>query len=347
MKIGIVNMQAPLVWGGAEYLAESLQIKLAERGHQAEIIRIPFKWYPPQAVLDHMLACRLLRLDAGDPDLLIAMKFPAYLAPFRRKKLWLVHQFRQVYDLWGTPYQDIPDTPEGRRVREMVIRADKRYLPEAEAIYTNSRIVADRLKTFTGIEADGVLYPPLRHPELFRPGPSGDYFFYPSRLVTSKRQSIAIEAMRLVRAPFKLVLAGLPDTPTYGDELANAIRRHGLEDRVHLAGWVSEEQKADLMANCLAALYLAYDEDSYGFVTLEAFQSRKAVITFQDSGGVHELVEHKRNGLIVDPTPESLAEAMETLWAARRQAINLGKEAYASLARLGISWDHALDRLLA
>jgi glycosyltransferase involved in cell wall biosynthesis len=346
MKIGIVTNQAPLVWGGAEYLAESLQIALQDRGHFVEIIRIPFKWYPPQAVLDHMLACRLLRLDTGEPDLLIAMKFPAYLAPFPRKKLWLVHQFRQIYDLWGTAYQDFPDTPEGRRVREVVMHADKRHLPEFQAIYTISRTVSNRLETFTGINADGILYPPLRQPELFHAGTAGDYFFYPSRLVTSKRQQIAIEAMRLVRSPFTLVLAGQADAPEFGEELAKLVRRHGLEDRVKFAGWVSEERKAELMANCLAALNLAYDED-YGIVTLEAFQARKPVITFRDSGGTHEFVAHERTGLIVDPTAAALADAMEQLWSTRKQAIALGQEAYASLDRLGITWDNVVDKLLA
>jgi glycosyltransferase involved in cell wall biosynthesis len=345
VKIGILTTQAPLVWGGAEFLAESLRHALQERGHRVEIIRIPFKWYPPQAILDHMLACRLLQVGAGEPDLLIALKFPAYLAPFSRKKLWLVHQFRQVYDLWGTEFQGIPDSPEGRRVREIVIAADKRHLPEFQAIYTISQNVAQRLEVFTGIQADGVLYPPLRNPERFRADRPDDYFFYPSRLVASKRQHVAIEAMRLVRSPFKLVLAGLPDSPAFGEELARLVKRHGLEDRVQLAGWVSEEQKASLLARCLATLNLAYDED-YGIITLEAFQSRKPVITFWDSGGTHEFVEHERHGLIVDPTPEALAEGMERLWSARGQAISMGREAHASLARLGITWDNVVDKLL-
>jgi len=346
MKIGIVNAQAPFVWGGAEFLAESLRSKLEERGHRAEVIRIPFKWYPPQAVLDHMLACRLLRMETGEPDLLIAMKFPAYLAPFPRKKLWLVHQFRQIYDLWGTPYQDMPATPEGLRVRDMIIRADNRYLPEAEAIYTISRVVADRLKTFNGIDADGVLYPPLGQPELFRAGASGDYFFYPSRLVESKRQAVAIEAMRHVRSPYRLVLAGTPDTPAYGEQLASLVERYNLGNRVEFVGWVSEERKAQLMADSLAVLYLPYDED-YGLVSLEAFHSWKPVITFQDSGGTHELIEHGRNGLIVEPTAEALVEAMERLWTARQRTVEMGAEAHAALDRLGISWDHVLEHLLS
>ncbi|MDQ3755121.1 MAG: glycosyltransferase family 1 protein, partial [Acidobacteriota bacterium] len=45
-------------------------------------VHVPFKWYPPEKILDHMLACRLLDLTevAGTPvDLLIGLRFPAYL----------------------------------------------------------------------------------------------------------------------------------------------------------------------------------------------------------------------------------------------------------------------------
>jgi glycosyltransferase involved in cell wall biosynthesis len=346
VKIGIVNVQAPFIRGGAEYLAESLGAELNERGHRSEVIRIPFKWYPPQAVLEHMLACRLLRLDAGEPDLIIALKFPAYLAPFPRKKIWLLHQFRQVYDLWDSPFRDIPDTPEGLRVRDAVIHGDNRHLPEAQAVYAISQNVANRLRSFNGIETESVLYPPLREPERYRLGESGDYFFFPSRLVQSKRQSLAIEAMRHVRSPFTLVLAGAPDMPAYGEQLRNLVTTYALENRVRFTGWISEEQKADLMANCLAVLFPPYDED-YGFVTLEAFHSRKPVITTQDSGGPCELVEHGRTGLVVEPNPEAMAGAMESLWAARQRAKEMGTEAYHSLARLGITWDRVVDQLLA
>ena len=60
MKITILNNQAPFIRGGAEYLADSLAGKLQGRGHRVEVLRIPFKWYPLEAILDHMLACRLL-----------------------------------------------------------------------------------------------------------------------------------------------------------------------------------------------------------------------------------------------------------------------------------------------
>jgi hypothetical protein len=63
LRILIATVRVPFVNGGAEIHAEGLCRALREAGHQAEIIAIPFKWYPPERILDQMLACRLLDLS--------------------------------------------------------------------------------------------------------------------------------------------------------------------------------------------------------------------------------------------------------------------------------------------
>src|SRR5262249_40902304 len=151
-------------------LADGLGARLRSRGHAVNLVRIPFKWYPLEAIAEHMLACRLLRVDAGEPDLVIGLKFPAYLAPCADMRVWLLHQFRGAYDLWGTPLAGMPDNAEARAVRDMIARADTACLGRAGGLYTISRTVADRLKRFNQIEVDDVLYHPLERPELFGPG---------------------------------------------------------------------------------------------------------------------------------------------------------------------------------
>lgn len=346
MKVIVLNAQLPFVRGGAEVLADSLMEQLIEQGHQAELVRIPFKWYPAETILKHLLACRLLKLNAAEPDLVIALKFPVYAMPFPNKKIWLLHQFRQVYDLWGTPYQDVPDTPEGQRIRDIIVHADNVHLREARALYTISRNVADRLKKYNDITVDGVLYPPLPHSEIFQTGEQGNYFFYPSRLTRSKRQSIAIEAMRFVKSNFKLVLAGKPDNDAYGAELQALIARYGLQNRVKMLGWISDQEKADWMTKAYGVLFLPFDED-YGYVTLEAFHAHKPLIVFKDSGATDEMVTHGVNGLILDPTPEALAEGMETLWADKKRALSMGEAAYATLDERNIRWSYVLEHLLS
>ena len=293
-----------------------------------------------------MLACRLLEPRTGDPDLVIALKFPAYLVPCENKKVWLLHQFRQFYDLWETPHHGWPDTPETDRVRAIVRAADDRCLSEAKVLYTNSRIVADRLRRYNGIEADGILYPPLLLPELFWCGEAGDYVFYPSRLCFFKRQHVAIEAMRFVRSDFRLVIAGKADSDAYQSQLEDLIRQYRLEDRVTLLGWIPEEEKARLMADAFAVLYLPINEDSYGYVTLEAFHAAKPVLTFTDSGGTLELIEDGHNGLVVEPTARGARRGHGTALGQPPGARAKGREAHETLSRHRIDWDHILDTLL-
>ncbi len=159
MKVAVVNNQAPFVRGGAELLAEWLRDKLREYGHEAEVVRIPFKWSPATKIVDHMLAARLVRLSGADR--VVALKFPAYFVPHENKVLWLLHQFRQAYELWGTPYQDIPNSPTGHRVRESIIRADRSFLSEAKRIYTNSEIVGHRFARTRGLSRRSSIRPCL------------------------------------------------------------------------------------------------------------------------------------------------------------------------------------------
>ena len=114
-----------------------------------------------------------------------------------------------------------------------------------------------------------------------------------------------------------------------------------------LSGWISEEQKRELFANALACAYVPFDEDSYGYVSLEAYHSRKPVITCVDSGGTLELVEDGVTGLVVEPEPASLAEAMDRLAADRGLARRLGEAGFERMGELRISWDHVVERLTA
>ena len=122
MNVGIVNVQCPFVWGGAEYLAESLAERIRGRGHRTELIRIPFQWSPEEQVPSHMLACRLMEVRGAGMDLMIAHKFPAYLCPFPNKKLWLFIRtasgaiYRRQYSTSWNTWAEVPGggvTPSG------------------------------------------------------------------------------------------------------------------------------------------------------------------------------------------------------------------------------------------
>ena len=317
---------------------------IRERGHEVDTVEIPFVsvW---DRMLEQMLAIRLMDVSEA-ADVLVAIRTPSYLLRHPNKRLWFIHHHRGAYDLWDTPYQDIPSTPEGLGVRHAVVAADDLYLREAQRIFTNSQIVADRLREFNDLEGH-VLYPPLGEPERFVPGPAEDYVFYPCRITGHKRQHLAVEAAAHLASDARVVIAGAADSPEQLRPLHETIARNGLQDRVQvISRWISEEEKADLISGSIGVLYIPFLEDSYGYVTLEAFQAHKPVITCSDSGGTLEIIEDGVNGLITEPDPVALAAAIDCLRLDPSEAAAMGEHGREILREMDISWDRVVTSLL-
>src|ERR671919_1663894 len=150
----VCEAQVPFVHGGAEVHVRGLTRELRARGHLAELVSVPFKWYPKEEILPHAAAWRLLDLSEsnGRPvDVVIASKFPTYCARHPRKVAWLVHQYRAAYELCGTEYSDFTHTELDVGLRDTLIRLDTEMLGECRAIFTNARNTAARLGRFNGL----------------------------------------------------------------------------------------------------------------------------------------------------------------------------------------------------
>lgn len=348
MRIVIATAQVPFIRGGAEILAEGLLRALRSQGHAAEIVAIPFKWYPPERILEQVLACRLLDLSesGGAPiDRVIGLKFPAYLIPHPHKVLWLLHQFRTAYDLWDHPFGDLDRYPNGPQVREAIQRIDQNLIPEAKAVFTISRNVSSRLWHYCGIDSVPLYHPPASA-ELFYGGPVEDYFFYPSRLASLKRQALVLQALAATRRPVRVRFAGLADEAHYGETLEMLARQLNVEHRVEWLGQVTEEEKRALYAHALGVIFPPVDED-YGYVTLEAMLAAKPLITCTDSGAPLEFVQHDVTGLIANPSPQDIAMAMDRLWDDRSWAWAMGEAGKKRYDNLNISWVAVAERLVA
>jgi glycosyltransferase involved in cell wall biosynthesis len=340
----ICTTQVPFTSGGAEAHVEGLRRAFIQGGYNAEVVALPFKWYPPSEIMRGALAWRMIDLSEanGKPvDLVIGMKFPAYLVAHERKVLWIIHQYRAAYNLWDTPFDDLSTYPDGAQMREWIRQADNRLIPEAKKVFANSKTVADRLRRYNGIESQPLYHPPPRA-ESLRTGELGDYFFYPSRLEPQKRQELLIEAMKFVTTPVKVILAGSSADPKRYQSL---IKEHEVSDRVCLRGFVDESEIIESYANCLGVCYLPFDED-YGYVTLEGMLSGKPVVVPSDGGGATEFIEEGREGLIVEPEPKAIAEALDSLYADRQRAQAMGERGRAKLLAMNLSWQNVVESLI-
>jgi glycosyltransferase involved in cell wall biosynthesis len=345
MKVLVASTIVPGIRGGGTIIIDSLERALRERGHEVDVLRLPFH-SEEETMLSQMLAMRLHHVaDSGDR--LICIRTPSHLLVHPAKVVWFIHHHRQAYDLWNTEYCNVLDNNSGRALRDAIRAADDMAFAESQAIFTNSAVVRDRVRQFNHLDPE-VLYPPLDHPEHFRCDEYGDQIVYVSRLASNKRQALAIEAMQYTRTPVKLVVAGPPDSDYDEQRLRDLVRVRRLEDRVTLrAGWLDEAEKVRLFAGCLATVYCPFDEDSYGYPSLEAHQSSKAVVSCTDSGGVSELVTDGVNGFLVEPNPVLLAAKFDELYENRTLAAQMGEAGKQRMVDLHISWDHVIDRMLA
>lgn len=348
VRIAILNTQVPFVFGGAEIHANNLKNAIIEHGHEAEIVSLPFKWYPVDSLLDSIAAARMLDVSEsnGTPiDRAIGLKFPAYLMPHPNKVMWILHQYRTAYDLWNDPkFGDLRQSEKGGIAREIIRRVDKVYIPQAKAVFANSRNVANRLKEFTDIDATPLYHPP-EDADRFYCEPVEKYLFMPSRISELKRHDLVIQALSLCRQPVEVRFAGAPDEQKTLINLQQLAEKLGVAQQVKWLGRISQQEKLDAYAKCLGVVYVPLDED-YGYVTLEAMLASKPVITARDSGGPMEFVSNENTGYVCQPTPESLAEAMDTLWANPSRAKDMGMAGLEAYHALGIGWANVVEKLL-
>lgn len=347
MRIAIVTVQVPFMKGGAEILVNMLRDELIKRGHQAEVVTIPFKWYPWQSLVESINIGRMIDLTEANGekiDLVIPMKFPAYYCKHDNKVLWLMHQHRSAYDLWGTEYGDMHNFENGEEIRDFVRACDNKYIPEATKVFTIADNTTKRLKKYNNINSKVLYHPPLNYEKLFC-GECGDYIFYPSRISTIKRQRLLVEAAKYFKSDVKVVLSG-GGSDSELEYINNFIKENKLEDKVKLTGFISEEEKINYYANCLAVYFGAYDED-YGYITLEGMFSEKPVIVHPDVGGPLEFLDDGETGYIVEADAKALASKIDYLYEHRDEAISIGKKGKESLVAKHLDWDYVIDHLLS
>jgi glycosyltransferase involved in cell wall biosynthesis len=341
VRIAVCRPQVPFARGGAEIFTDRLVDELRARGHDADVVSVPFKWYPGARVLTQAFIWRMLDLEEADGqriDLVVATKFPSYLVRHPEKRVWLVHQFRQAYELDRTELGQFGDSPEDRAIRRKVQALDRVALGEATRLFAISQNVAGRLESSTGLAAEVLPHPPQALD--YRCENYGDFVLSVNRLDRAKRIDLLIEAAAS-DGTLEIVIAGEgPDR----ERLERLARDRGLNGRARFTGRIGESELADLYARCLAVYYAPVDED-YGMVPLEAFLSEKPVLTTTDAGGPLEVVADGSTGLVVTPEVDEIARALGWLREHREEAATYGRAGRAIAAE--VTWDRAIGRLLA
>jgi glycosyltransferase involved in cell wall biosynthesis len=323
--------------GGAESFYAGLLGGLRSIGVDAEQVDVRIDESTFEAVLASYVRC--YDLDLRQYDLVISTKAPTYLVRHPRHISYLVHTLRVFYDRFAGEFGD--GTPELRRQRSLIQALDKSALHPSRVHrhftigHTNYRRLLDADPFWRGIPYE-VLHPPATVTG-FKPPRPGQYFFLPGRLHRWKRADLVIRAMQRLERDIPLKIAGT------GEDESQLRRLAGDDARIQFLGRVSDEQLVELFAGALAVPFVPVQED-YGLVMVEAFNSRKPVVTCVDSGEPVHFVKHGVNGLVVEPTADALAGALESLIERPERAAEMGDNGFQSVAH--IRWESIASRLV-
>ena len=333
MKIAVVGPSPiPYMYGGAEKLMLDLCVNInAHTSHQCELIKIPVDEFSFWGLIE----CyhKFYVTDLSQFDMIITSKYPGWMIPHSNSVCWLMHTLRGLYDTYPTTLSnDVPrnnasintildymiSTPDAKNLDELFsmifalrdnndipnsyfafpgpfIRALLHYmdnygLHKQKRLFAISNTVKLRKDYFPIQSTVHAVYPPVERFETI--SGASDYFFVCSRLDAPKRFDQLINSYKNCKTNKQLLIAGKGPLQAQLEQLA------ATDKRIQLLGFVSDDKKQQLYDNCIAVPYIPYDED-YGYITIEAMQHKKPVVTLKDSGGPTELIVDGKTGFVV------------------------------------------------
>lgn len=343
-RIAVVTSHPPFSEGGHLVIARELVAALKREGHESELVLTPQNSFGRQggAYLATWLT-DVVESQEQKIDQVISLRFPSYAVRHERHVCWMLHTMREYYDMWPQFQRHLSWRGLVKeRVRRRIMHTADWWLlrpDRVERLFALSETVRDRLLEFLALESLVLYPPPPVRP--YRCDGYSDYFFTISRATVHKRLDLPIRALAEPAARgARLVVGG--DGPTR-PQLERLARELGVADRVQFVGKIDDAELLRHYAECRAVCFTPWNED-FGFVTAEAFASRKAVITTDDSGGPAELVVDGEQGIVTAPTPAAVAAAMARFLEDPAAAEHMGAAAERR-ARV-MSWADAVHRLV-
>ncbi|HEY3934735.1 MAG TPA: glycosyltransferase family 4 protein [Gemmatimonadales bacterium] len=214
----------------------------------------------------------------------------------------------------------------------------------AKVVTTVSRALAAIVKRRTGIDVGDDAIQPMPVVNVERPWSiGGGGVVVIGRLTRQKRVDLAIDAFAQAR---ELGVACTLSIVGDGPERANLellATERGVESDIRFLGEIAPGDVPTILANADCCIMPAVGE-GFGLAAAEALMQGVPVIACRDGGGLTDIVVPGIGGLIVDPAPSAIAEALLDLLANAAAADGARQAGTAWRARL--SADAVADRCL-
>jgi len=344
--------------GGAEVHLHEIFGRIAARGHTVDLLASGWEGGEPRALVDGIDVHRVGR----------RYTFPLYARRYYRRHLAsrgydvLVEDMNKIplyTPLWGGGAPPVVALVHhlfgGTIFREAgVALASAVWMTERAlaSLYRNVPFVAVSKSTADDLAARGiprgsisVIYNGIDQTQL---SPKAEMrsaeplFAYLGRLKKYKGVDMIVRAMALLDHPgARLEIAGTGDCR---DELKRLVRSLGLEARVRFLGYVTPEEKINLLRRAWA-IVLASPKEGWGLTNLEAAACGTPGIS-SDSPGLRESIVDGETGILVPHGDiAALAAAMQRLADSRGLVEKLGT-AGRRFAE-GFTWNRSADDTLS
>lgn len=259
----------------------------------------------------------------------ICMSPPKFLWQKQGRSLKSVEQLEGI----NVPLYKFYDFFTNTFLEKIWKRWDKRAAQRCDRIAAISEVVKKRVKKYYDYDAD-VIYPPVEVSKIKegkKVNRKEDWFLYLGRVETYKGVDLAIKACHRAGVPLKI--AGEGDHFDAMRELVKILNAKGL---VKFLGYVTEEEKINLLSRTKALIFPVRDED-FGIVPVEANAAGTPVIAYRE-GGVTETISEKnpKSGIFFDNyTIKDLAKILKNFKSedydpdnCRKQANNFASEIF-------------------
>ncbi len=168
----------------------------------------------------------------------------------------------------------------------------------------------------------------------------GEYLAFLGRISPEKGLDVAIGTAKA--AGIKLKIAAKIDKADkeYFEEHIKPLLDHPL---IEFIGEINEKEKTAFLGNALAMLFLINWEEPFGLVMIEAMACGTPVIAF-GRGSVPEIIEHGKNGFIVENENEAI-EAVKLAGRLSRKKVRESFEQKFTATRMALDYIAIYQRL--
>ncbi|WP_252221710.1 MULTISPECIES: glycosyltransferase family 4 protein [unclassified Clostridium] len=312
------------------------------------------------------------KLELDNYDVVIATQPPSYAVKHPKTVVLFYHHLKIYYDLYNVYVKTLSKDEElDARTKDIVRLIDNKYITNDKYYLAGSKHVAKRLKKYNNINDKNI--------DIFEAGINDSIFSYKGNIDFKsaicvgrhefpKRPELFIHAMKYLpklegrivgeggkTEDLKIIDKYIQEAHKRGvhindDELwkktifnVNKLKvNRDIKSNVIFTGKLSEKDLIKEYANALCVVCPSYEED-YGLTAIEAMAYGKPVIACNDGGGYREFIEEGKNGFVVEPTGEAIAEKIKYLNDNRDVLENMSKNAYEFSRKY--SWDIILKKL--